>query len=258
MPPGLARRESDDERGAGEEGEWCCERGKRKSNRSGLISGLQAHVALSLSVIATGGWRMDVSLVMVPIFREPYDAGRRKHQQHLINHNLSRIRVHYHQEVVGRGHSPPFPSVSGGLHGWKMRRETSCDSRQFLRGKTAGAWCTIAMVMCVLDAKETAEAEAGIWQRRDHNMSPLVFRAHTGHIATFSEWRDTSCDVQCLSTRIQTCSKRGRWFFFRTSNCIMIFDCENKIHKVHPRRRRIQILVSAFGWGHRLDVKPRI
>lgn len=130
MPPGLARRESGEERGGREEeGEWCCERGKRKSNRSGLISGLQARVALSLSVIATGGWRMDVSLVMVPIFREPYDAGRRRHQQHLINHNLSRIRVHYHQEVVGRGHPPPplFPLFRGAA---RLENETGDILRQ--------------------------------------------------------------------------------------------------------------------------------
>lgn len=47
---------------------------------------------------------MDVSLVMVPIFGELYNAGRWKHQQHLINHNLSQIRIHYHQEAGG-----PFP-----------------------------------------------------------------------------------------------------------------------------------------------------
>lgn len=47
---------------------------------------------------------MDDSLVMVPSLRELYNAGRRKHQQHLINHNLSQIRIHYHQEVGG-----PFP-----------------------------------------------------------------------------------------------------------------------------------------------------
>lgn len=30
-----------------------------------------------------------------PHFGERRDAGRQKHQQHLINHNLSQIRVHY-------------------------------------------------------------------------------------------------------------------------------------------------------------------
>ena len=72
---------------------------------------------------------MDVSLVMVPIFGALYNTGRRKHQQHLINHNLSQIRIHYHQEAGG-----PFPSVSG-LHGRKMRLEASCDSRQFCERK---------------------------------------------------------------------------------------------------------------------------
>lgn len=31
----------------------------------------------------------------------------------------------------------------------------------------------IAMVMRVLDARETAQTEAGIWQSYDHNMSPF-------------------------------------------------------------------------------------
>lgn len=31
----------------------------------------------------------------------------------------------------------------------------------------------IAMVMCVLDARETAQTEAGIWQSYDHNTSPF-------------------------------------------------------------------------------------
>lgn len=106
---------------------------KRKSNWSSLISGAGIMVQLiwhSLSVMATGEWRMDVSLVMAPIFRELYNAGRRKHRQHLINHNLSQIRIHYHQEVGG-----PFPSVSG-LRRRKMRLEASCDSRQFWERKS--------------------------------------------------------------------------------------------------------------------------
>lgn len=31
----------------------------------------------------------------------------------------------------------------------------------------------IAMVMHVLDARETAKTEAGIWQSHDHNTSPF-------------------------------------------------------------------------------------
>lgn len=31
----------------------------------------------------------------------------------------------------------------------------------------------IAMVMRVLDARQTAQTEAGFWQSHDHNMSPV-------------------------------------------------------------------------------------
>lgn len=31
----------------------------------------------------------------------------------------------------------------------------------------------IAMVMRVLDARQTAQTEAGVWQSHDHNMSPF-------------------------------------------------------------------------------------
>lgn len=39
------------------------------------------------------------------------------------------------------------------------------------------------MVMCVLGAKEAAQAEAGIWQNHDHNMSPLksALKLHPYH-----------------------------------------------------------------------------
>lgn len=36
----------------------------------------------------------------------------------------------------------------------------------------------IAMVMLVLDARETAQTKAGIWQIQDHNMGPVA-RAKT-------------------------------------------------------------------------------
>lgn len=44
-----------------------------------------------------------------PHFREQRDAGRQKHRQHRINHNLSQIRLHY----GGRG---ALPSVFRAAH----------------------------------------------------------------------------------------------------------------------------------------------
>ena len=79
--------------------------------------------------MATGEWRMDVSLVMGPIFRAPYDAGRLKHRQHLINHNLSQIRIHYHQQAGG-----PFLSAEK-LCTSRTRVEASCSSRRFWERK---------------------------------------------------------------------------------------------------------------------------
>ncbi len=64
-----------------------------------------ARMALSLS-FCHGDWGVTDGRLTCngSIFRELYNTGRRKHRQHLINHNLSQIRIHYHQEAGG-----PFP-----------------------------------------------------------------------------------------------------------------------------------------------------
>lgn len=146
---------------------------------------------------------------MVPIFRELYNAGRRKHQQHLINHNLSQIRIHYHQEVGG-----PFPCFGAD----SVQNETPGILRQqaILRGR-ASVWCIIAMAMCVLDAKETTQAEAKIWQNQDRNTSPSDLHPNRPYLSRYKGW-------QCLSRTLQLPSRpNGRVTFTITEKA----GCKN-------------------------------
>lgn len=90
----------------------------------------------------------------------------RKHQQHLINHNLSRIRIHYHQEV-----GVFSPSVSG-LHQRKMRLEASCDRRQFWGRKSERL-----MYDCHGNVGPRCQGDSSgrleFGKNHDHNTSPL-------------------------------------------------------------------------------------
>lgn len=143
---GRGRRVGGSE-GEGRRGEWHWER-KRKSNRSSLISGAGIAVrlvwcSLPPSLLCHGAWGVTDGRLTCNgshFRRELYNTGGRKHRQHLINHNLSQIRVHYHQEaggLGGGGTSLSFSlSVSGGK--WEQRH---------LVTSGAGIWCTTATLM---------------------------------------------------------------------------------------------------------------